>query len=230
MRLIDRFKALLLDMNGTFMFGEDRFDPEEDFHRTYLSIGGRRLSEADLNRYIRACYEGMSRDYGHPLCWNQFPSLNEGFQKYALAPGEEIPLLEKVFSLHELGSIPEEKAALLRRLRSTHPLALVANIWSPKQLWLDEFRRAGLEGVFQPAVFSSDFRSIKPSPTLFQKALEGLGARPGEALFIGDSLLYDMQGAKRAGLTTVWVNPQGFSNPNVDFSITDIRELETYIP
>ena len=42
-RFIDQFSVLLLDMNGTFMFGEDRFGEGEDFYRTYRALGGRRL-------------------------------------------------------------------------------------------------------------------------------------------------------------------------------------------
>ena len=33
-------KALLLDMNSTFMFGEDRFGDSEDFSICYYKVGG----------------------------------------------------------------------------------------------------------------------------------------------------------------------------------------------
>jgi len=33
-------KALLLDMNGTFMFGADRFDVGEDFSIRYKALDG----------------------------------------------------------------------------------------------------------------------------------------------------------------------------------------------
>ena len=59
MRLLDTFPVLLLDMNGTFMFGEDRFAVGEDFHATYRSVGGSRLSAAKVTRFIRACYDDM---------------------------------------------------------------------------------------------------------------------------------------------------------------------------
>ena len=38
MKLLDRYRVLLLDMNGTFMFGEDRFAAHDDFYRTYLDV------------------------------------------------------------------------------------------------------------------------------------------------------------------------------------------------
>src|SRR5256885_1327607 len=132
MRLLDKFPVLLLDMNGTFMFGADRFGAGADFHATYRSVGGSRLSAAEVTRFIRACYNGMGRDYDDPERYDDFPSLTEGFQRYARPPEKELPLLERVFTLHEVGVVPEWSASLLRRLASTHKLALVANIWAPK--------------------------------------------------------------------------------------------------
>jgi len=38
-RFLDQFPVLLLDMNGTFMFGHDRFGPDEDYYATYRPLG-----------------------------------------------------------------------------------------------------------------------------------------------------------------------------------------------
>ena len=227
MRLIDRFSSLLFDMNSTFMFGEDRFGEREDFHRTYCAAGGTRLSSVEVTRYMRACYEGMARDYVNPARYDDFPSLLEGFRLYASTPEDELPFLERSFALHELGSVPELSADVLRRLAGTHRLGLVANIWAPKELWLEEFKRAGIESVFRHAVFSSDCRSVKPSPVLFAKALQGMGAMANDTLFIGDSLRCDMEGAKNAGMTTVWVTAEAVKHPAVDFAVSSIAELES---
>ena len=52
-------KALLLDMNSTFMFGEDRFGETEDFSVYYKSIGGN-LEQDFLNQTIRSAYEYLA--------------------------------------------------------------------------------------------------------------------------------------------------------------------------
>ncbi|MCI0621429.1 MAG: HAD family hydrolase [Acidobacteria bacterium] len=75
----------------------------------------------------------------------------------------------------------------------------------------------------------TDSRSIKPSPRLYQEALHGAGVQPQEALFIGDSLRYDVEGAKKVGMTTIWVTSQPASHPCVDHIIQVIQELETYV-
>jgi putative hydrolase of the HAD superfamily len=132
MQLLDKFPVLFLDMNGTFMFGEDRFGAGEDFHTTYRSVGGCRLSAAEVTRFIRACYDGMSRDYDDPERYDDFPSLTEGLQRYARPPESELPLWA---------------ASVLCRLASTHKLAVVANLCAPKQAWVEEFDRRYQRGV-----------------------------------------------------------------------------------
>ena len=43
------FKILLLDLNGTFMFEQDRFGPEQDYSATYRADGGTRLTAAEIS-------------------------------------------------------------------------------------------------------------------------------------------------------------------------------------
>jgi len=210
------------------MFGEDRFAAHEDFYRTYLDVGGGSLSAAEVTHYIRACYEGMSRDYADPACYDDFPSLSEGLTRYANAPEAEAGLLEHVFALHERGQVPEWAASLLRRLSRTHRLALVANIWAPKHEWLIEFTRAAISNVFHHLVFSSDLDSIKPSPVLYREALCGVGAQSHEALFVGDSLTYDIEGAKRMGIATAWVTCAPRQHESVDYVVPSLMEIETH--
>ena len=55
-------EALLLDMNNTFMFGEDRFGEDEDFSKYYKSIGGNFSSEY-INELIRCIYKYLEKIY-----------------------------------------------------------------------------------------------------------------------------------------------------------------------
>jgi len=62
--------------------------------------------------------------------------------------------------------------------------------------------------VFKTTVFSSDFRSIKPSPALFREALAAFQANASKVLCVGDSLQRDIEPARKLGLATAWINPQ----------------------
>jgi hypothetical protein len=68
--------ALLLDMNGTFMFGEDRFGPSEDFSVHYSNRGGK-LDRLRINRVVRAMYEYLSARYPDEKYRHSFPSVKQ---------------------------------------------------------------------------------------------------------------------------------------------------------
>lgn len=62
---------------------------------------------------------------------------------------------------------------------------------------------------FAQVVCSQDARCYKPAKPIFDLALQRMGVAPQEGLFIGDSLYYDMEGARAAGMFTVWNNRTG---------------------
>lgn len=55
MNLLNKFKVVLLDMNGTFMFGGDRFSENEDYAETYHHIGDRGLADNLVNTAVQVC-------------------------------------------------------------------------------------------------------------------------------------------------------------------------------
>lgn len=227
MPLLDRHPVLLLDMNGVFMFGQDRLGPEEDLSATYRALGGTRLMPDEVSRAIRSCFKGMMRDYEDPALFDDFPSVMEGLRAYVGADEADLPHLAATFAVHECGHIPPAHAALLTRLALTHRLGLISNIFSPKAPWLDVLYQARLHDVFEITVFSSDFRSIKPSPALFMEALQKLPGIPrSDILFIGDSLRCDIIPAKALGLTTVWITPEGTA-PEADYTLPNLLALES---
>jgi HAD superfamily hydrolase (TIGR01509 family) len=227
---LDSARVLLLDMNSTFMFGEDRFGPAENFAATYRALGGDGLAADRVNRAIRAAFAFLDARYADPACEDDFPSLAEAL--VAAAPGlpaAELALLEATFARHELGHVPPDYATALRALSATHELRLLTNVWAPKAAWVEELTRVGVLPLFHRAVFSSDTRSVKPSVRLVREALEGAGCEPREVLMIGDSVSRDMRAGRRAGLTTVWVAPDADVAPAqmdlVDYHVPSLLVL-----
>lgn len=51
--------------------------------------------------------------------------------------------------------------------------------------------------------------SMKPSPRPLYRAMEVMGISPEEAVFIGDQLFTDIEGANRAGIKSFLVDPIG---------------------
>jgi FMN phosphatase YigB (HAD superfamily) len=217
-------------MNGTFMFGGDRFGPEQDYAATYHALGGRGLAPDVVQRTITACFETLGVIYEDPARCDSFPTVLDSLRDLAPdLPETELNLLERVIAEQELGRVPDAYALVLKRLATTHRLGVVANIISRKGPWLNEFARASVLELFATMVFSSDGRSIKPSRKLFDQALGALGAARSEVVFVGDSLRCDIGGAAAAGLATVWIDHRvhglqgGHTQPT--FVVRDLLEL-----
>lgn len=224
MAFLDNYSAVLLDMNLTFMFDCDRFGPSEDYYATYQAVGGRQLDRAALMRAMQAGLEGMLRDYETPECYENFPSVSEAFQRYTDAPVAELALFEQLFARHEIGVVPPANVDFLRSLAQTHHVGVVSNICAKPEPWLSLFQESGLLPLFRTIVFSSQWRTIKPSHSLFRKALSDL---PSDAtvLFVGDSLVRDILPAKALGMDTVWLAPEGSTHPAADVVVTRLTDL-----
>lgn len=186
-------------MNSTFMFGEDRFGESEVFYTTYQQVANGQLSSDIVERTIRDCYQGLFKDYEDPGKYDDFPSLHEGLLHYGGIDEQHVEDMTQLFVRHEIGIVPQDHANLLQNWSSKYQLGVVSNIWAKKEPWLEEFRRVGIDDIWQTIIFSSNSRSIKPSMKLFQQALNKFDVAVDEIVFIGDSSRVDMEPAKSWG-------------------------------
>ncbi len=199
-------KALLLDMNSTFMFGEDRFGISEDFSNHYYKIGGI-LPKNEINQIIRSAYKYLDERYPDEKYRHNFPSLESAIQRVAKSKlsEEERTKIINTFAFHELGHIPNEYRVALHELKQYFLLAVVIDIWAPKQAWLNLFETSGISDLFSGMSFSSDHGMVKPSSKPFQLVLEQLGISNTESLVVGDSVRRDLGGAIAAEIDCVLV-------------------------
>lgn len=232
MRFIDRFEVVLLDMGRTFMFNVDRFDKDDDFRATYRKAGGNRLRGREVFQILSAIFHQMIADSKKPEKYDNFSSVLTYLKRHpksAQLPADEIAILEKVFSEHEAGTIPEAYVSVLRQLYKTHRLGIVSDIWSHSERFYQELARVGIRELFEAIVFSSDIGIIKPSPKIFQKALETFGVDVSRVVHIGDSLRRDVAGAKSFGMAAVWIQQDHVSEKDIsvkpDLIISDLQDV-----
>jgi putative hydrolase of the HAD superfamily len=70
----------------------------------------------------------------------------------------------------------------------------------------------------------------KPAAGIFQHALEPIGVEPAGALYVGDTLRYDVAGARAAGLTPVHFDPYELcSNPGDHVHVRRLGEVEELV-
>jgi len=92
----------------------------------------------------------------------------------------------------------------------------------------------GIRHLFDDVVTAALAGAAKPAPQVFEMAVRVGGASKGETLHIGDHPLYDVEGARAAGLKTAWVNrkeaawPSEYPSP--DLEIAHVGELSALLP
>jgi len=72
--------------------------------------------------------------------------------------------------------------------------------------------RTRLKGVFDSVTISEEVRSYKPDPRMYRTAMETLGSKPVESLFVSDSTL-DLQGAIKVGMGAAWISRPSLGGP-----------------
>lgn len=72
-----------------------------------------------------------------------------------------------------------------------------------------DLRTIGLSHHFKVSVAAHELGVAKPDAAIFLAACRELGVEPEDAVYVGDDVLLDVQGAQRAGLRAVWMNRTG---------------------
>lgn len=67
----------------------------------------------------------------------------------------------------------------------------------------------GLSHHFKVSVAAHQLGCLKPDAAIFHAACKELGVDPADAVYVGNDVLLDVQGAQRAGMRAVWLNRTG---------------------
>ncbi|MDX6450392.1 MAG: putative hydrolase of the superfamily [Gaiellaceae bacterium] len=190
-------EAILFDWNNTLVQFTWDDDLLEEGHRAGLAAAGSDQDAAEFTaRYRELVLKGATPadDYGELL------------RELGVGVGEGDRFIDAEHEVwrpaHEaLGSAQ----ALLDSLRSRGiKTGLVANSWpDPARLLRADVETFGLTGQFDVIVFSEEVGFRKPQPEIFLHALSLLDVSPENAMFVGDRLETDVQGAARVGMATV---------------------------
>jgi putative hydrolase of the HAD superfamily len=100
--------------------------------------------------------------------------------------------------------VSEENLRTLRALKDRGLLlGLISNVTLLPDLMRADVDALGIGPNLDAALFSSEVGVRKPDPRIFEAMLERLSVEPKDAVFVGDRLLDDIEGAQRAGMRAV---------------------------
>ena len=126
---------------------------------------------------------------------------------------------------NDVDMFPEVRPAL-QALRERFTLVAVTNGNA-------DLGKVGIDDLFDAHINAAMVGAAKPNRKIFYAAVDAGGARADETLHVGDHPLYDVHGAREAGLRTAWVNrngddwPEEYAEP--DAQVSDVGELEALL-
>jgi HAD superfamily hydrolase (TIGR01549 family) len=96
---------------------------------------------------------------------------------------------------------------IIKQAKQQCKVGLISNFTHAPVIY-SSLRKLGIGAFFNAVVVSEENGWRKPSSKIFTDALNRLGVQANEAVYIGDSPIEDIKGAKGAGLKTVFVPSQ----------------------
>jgi putative hydrolase of the HAD superfamily len=125
---------------------------------------------------------------------------------------------------------------LMKRIRENCRLGLVSNFTYAPVIYAS-LRKLGINQFFHAVLVSDENGWRKPHKRIFQDVLRKLQVNAEETVFVGDSPLEDIKGAKEVGMKTVFVPSQfntledlRVSRQKPDVIAEDLREIYESLP
>ncbi len=229
-------RAIAFDCYGTLIDVTD-----ESFIRaceTILAAHDRAHQSKELwEKWLEAARESArsaGRDPENPVGGPEppFAPFRERWPRYferafqALGiPADVVAAYEAFHDMLANGTAYPDAEPALRALAGRYKIAVVSNAD-------EDHLRATLARNHLPVslVLSSETaRSYKPRRPIFRQAAELLGEHVHDVLYVGDSPVTDILGARYAGMHTAWVNRRGVALPvgvpKPDYEVRDLMEL-----
>jgi putative hydrolase of the HAD superfamily len=101
-------------------------------------------------------------------------------------------------------------------------LGIITDTANPISVKLSWFERGGFANVWDSIVSSQEIGVEKPDPKIYQAALDHLGLKPDQAVFVGHNPI-ELEGARAIGMTTIAFNQD--PGAESDYSIIHFKDL-----
>jgi 2-haloacid dehalogenase len=209
-------KALVFDAYGTL------YDVMSVQSACERSFPGRGQALSELWRSKQLEYTWLRSLMGR---YEDFEAVTEaGLRGACRSLGLELgePARRELMDSYLRLSAYAEVPGALERLSRRRALAILSN-GSPRMLEAVTAHN-GLSGRFGAILSVDDVRIFKPSPRVYQLAVERLAAAPGEIGFVSSNF-WDAAGAKSFGFYVFWINR--FRRPREELGQSPDREVSS---
>jgi putative hydrolase of the HAD superfamily len=113
---------------------------------------------------------------------------------------------------------------MLKKLKAKSiSLGLITNGFSHFQM--SNIAALRIKEFFDIILISESEGIKKPDIQIFNRAIHHLKSTPQDCMFVGDHPINDIDGAKHAGMITVWKKDNQWEKVNADFTIDQLTEI-----
>jgi len=193
------FDAVLFDLDGTLV------DRTQDVDAAYEQA----FERAGVEQFADPSALWASLD-GPPDPNDQVGYLGAGFARLAAQHGrrkvDPLGLAEALVASIDDTQVAFEPgaAAALSAARASGYVGVLTN--GPESRQAAKVGAVDLESRVDTVLYAGDLPRRKPHAAPFDRALSGVDVSPERALYVGDSLAYDVAGAHNAGLQAAWLD------------------------
>lgn len=212
--------AVLFDLDGTLC--EYERQPADDLHRAFEAANVDPFFKVDdyYDRFGEFVEEADGVADLRMRC----------FRAIAVDRGRDPELGSRVAAAYTAIRDPKRVQPIsgarnaVKTLSEEYLVGLITN--GPPSYQQPKLDSLGFAEDFGTIVFAGFDTAAKPNPEPFKHALADLRVGPAQAIHVGNSINSDVQGARAAGLGSVWLT-DGKSDPQPapDYSIDSLSEL-----
>ena len=154
----------------------------------------------------------------HDFTWLRLESLRHHARDAGYPESMAEEAFEVFYRVRNEVTLFEDALPALERLHGRFRLFAVSNGNA-------DLEAIGLARFFEHALAAREAGVLKPDPRIFTLLLERAGVAAERAVHVGDDAVADVEGARRAGVTPVWLNRSGRPWPSVPPPPLPVRGL-----
>ncbi|AGB39232.1 HAD family hydrolase [Natronococcus occultus] len=193
-------QAVVFDLDYTLAV------PQRD-RTTILEAATDAADAPDLSRadYLEAHRRNLTRETREPI----FAELLEGRETGTEPADLAAAYREEIAS--DLEPLPGVES-MLAELGEQYRIGLLTN--GPVRAQRDKLETLGWEDAFDAALVTGELEAGKPDARAFEAITDELGVDPEDAVYVGDEVEADIEGATGAGMTAIQILLEDGADPD----------------
>lgn len=207
-------RALLFDA-GDILYYRPHHNRKFPAFLKELGIAPDQVDSIEKQALINHAYQG---EINQDQYWDGLLRLYGVTQPDLLERGKAV-LEEDENAVHFFDGVPETLTTLKGK---GYLLGIITDTSNPVSIKLRWFERGGFGNVWDSIISSKEMGIRKPHPQIYRAALEQLGVRADQAVFVGHKNS-ELEGARRVGIKTIAFNYE--DKASADYFIEKFSDL-----